>query len=239
MVYPAKKFLYIFKIIISLVFFSMSGTVFCQELLKEQALDYRRKGYEAQKAGMLGEALSYYQKAAQIDPFSAYIYNDLGVIYELLGKPEIAQEAYQKAITIDSEYGNAHYNLGLLYESRGDLPMAANYYLKLLRLEAIDDGLLKKTQQRIFEIGKVIPEVRNEYLMSETSFLDNQVTLLKKKLSSDDKALAQFYVETADSFIKKRDYLRALRLYLNVKQLDPQNSQIDTLIESTQRKLLL
>ena len=69
--------------------------------------------------------------------------------------------------------------------------------------------------------------------------MDNQVTSLKEKLSSDDKALAQFYVETAGGFIKKKDYVKALQLYLDAKQLDPQNNQIDTLIEITQRKALL
>ena len=81
MVSPTRKFLYTpFKIIISIAFLSVSRPVFCGELLKEQSIEYRQKGYEAQKAGMLGEALTYYQKAMQLDPSSALIYNDLGVI---------------------------------------------------------------------------------------------------------------------------------------------------------------
>ncbi len=239
MAHPAKHFLYTLKIIISMAFFSISGPAFCEGLLKDQALEYRHKGYEAQRAGMLGEALSYYQKAVQIDPFSAFIYNDLGVVYELSGKPDIAEQAYLKAININSNYGNAYYNLALLYESRGDLRQAAKYYLKLLGIDGVEDALIEKAHQRVFEIGRVIPEVRKEYLVSEASFLDNQVTSLKQRLSSDDKALAQFYVETADSFMKKRNYVRALQLYLDAKQLDPLNGQIDTLIETTQKKVLL
>ena len=240
MVSPTRKFLYTpFKIIISIAFLSVSRPVFCGELLKEQSIEYRQKGYEAQKAGMLGEALTYYQKAMQLDPSSALIYNDLGVIHEMTGELAIAEEAYRRALYLNPGYDKAYFNLAQLYEEKGDLFNAAEYWLKLLRIDNVREDLVKKAEKRIYEIGKVIPEVRNEYMRAEVSSLDTQVVSFKNRLSSDDTALAQFYIETAEVFVKRKEYVKALKLYLDAKHLDPRNDQVDSLIERTQKKILL
>lgn len=240
MVSPTRKFLYTpLKIIISIVILSVSRPVFCGELLKEQSIEYRQKGYEAQKSGMLGEALTYYQKAMQLDPSSALIYNDLGVIYESTGELAIAEEAYRMALYLNPGYDKACFNLAQLYEEKGDLFNSAKYWLKLLRIDNAQEDLVKKAEKRIYEIGKVIPEVRNEYMRSEASSLDTQVTSFKNRLSSDDKALAQFYIESAEVFVKRQEYVKALKLYLDAKHLDPRNDQVDNLIETTQKKILL
>jgi hypothetical protein len=65
------------------------------------------------------------------------------------------------------------------------------------------------------------------------------VVSLKNRLSSDDKALAQSYIENAEVFVKRKEYIKALKLYLDAKYLDPRNDQVDNLIETTQKKILL
>lgn len=240
MVKPTRTFLYIsLKIIISVAFLSASGSAMCGELLKEQSLEHRQKGYEAQKAGMLGEALSYYQKAIQLDPSSALIHNDLGIIYEMKGELLVAEESYQKALVIDPGYDKAYFNLAQLYEAKGDLINAANYWLKLMRLPNAEEPLVKKAEGRIYEIGRIIPEVRKEYMQSEAALLNTQTVSLKNRLATDNQALAESYIETAATFMKRKEYVKALKLYLDAKHLDPQNDHIDALIEATQKKILL
>lgn len=234
-----KYYLYIAQPIIISIFLLAGSLALSENLFKEEAVKYRQKGYEAQKSGMLADALTYYNKAIQMDPASAAIYNDLAVVHEALNEANIAEEAYLKAIAIDPGYEKAYYNLALLYEGKGDLSKASEYWLKLTQIGAPEDLMVEKAKNRIYEIGKIIPQVRAQYLESEVSSLNNEVSLFKKKLSSDNKAIAQSYIEKADTLFKKGDYLGALKMYLDAQHLDPQNNQIDILLEETQKKILL
>jgi tetratricopeptide (TPR) repeat protein len=218
---------------------SAHSSAFCQSLLQNEAFLYRQKGYDAQQAGLLGEALSFYQKAIQIDPAFAPVYNDLGVVYETLGQPDTAEQAYLKCISIDPGHVMAYYNLAQVYEGRGDFLGAAQQWQQLVSYGSEDDPMVKKAQDRIFEIGNIYPEVRKKYMEEQVSILTKRVIEFQQRIALDNKALAQHHIERARNHVKRRDYLRALRIYLNVKQIDPQNDQIDALIEETQRKLLL
>lgn len=234
-----KHLFYITQLLVINFCIAIASPAFCESLLKENALEYRQRGYQAQKAGMLAEALSFYQKALQIDPGSCVVYNDLGVVYETLGQLENAEEAYLRAAAIEPNYGKAYYNLALLHEGRGNLEKAAEYWLKLASLNAQDESMSRKAQDRLYELGEIFPVLREKYLRAEAARLDKEAAELKDKLASDNKALAQFYIEKAGILVKKREYPQALHMYLNAKQLDPQNDQIDTLIETTQKKILL
>src|SRR3989338_1140758 len=95
MAQPKKRYLFpLTQLIISVISLSLYSPAFCDSLLWERALEYRQKGYEAQAAGLLQEALNFYQKAIQINPYQAPVYNDLGVVYEMLGEGAAAKEAY-------------------------------------------------------------------------------------------------------------------------------------------------
>lgn len=234
-----KHLFYITQLLVINLCIVIASPAFCESLLRENALEYRQRGYQAQKAGMPQEALSFYQKALQIDPASCVVCNDLGVVFETLGQIENAEEAYLRAVAIEPNYGKAYYNLALLYEGRGNLQKAAEYWLKLASLSAQEESMSRKAQDRLYELGEIFPEIREKYLRAEAAHLDKEAAEFKDKLASDNKALAQFYIEKAGILVKKRNYPQALHMYLNAKHLDPQNDQIDTLIETTQRKILL
>lgn len=234
-----KSLFYISRLLVIILYTAIASPAYCESLLREDALEYRQRGYQAQKAGMLAEALSFYQKAIQIDPGLAAVYNDLGVVYETLGQIERAREAYSGAVAVDPGYGKAYFNLALLYEGGGDLRKASEYWLALIHVKDQEQSMLRMAQDRLSELGEIFPEIREQYLRSEAEYLNKEFAMLKDRWALDDKELAKFYIENAGILVKKNDYPKALRLYLNAKHLDPQNDQIDTLIETTQRKILL
>lgn len=237
---PKKRYLFlIIPLFTGVISLSLCGVARCENLLKESAIEYRQKGYEAQAAGMLGEALIFYQKAIQIDPMQAPVYNDIGVIYEMQGEVERAEQAYFMSANIDPAYAKAYFNLAQLYEGEGDLLRASEQWIKVTEASDREDPMVQKAESRIYEIGKLYPEVGKKYLQSQISLLGRDMAWFKQRIAPDSKALAQYYIENARGFAKKRDNLKALRLYLDAKQLDPQNDQIDSLIEETQRKVLL
>ncbi|OGX23443.1 MAG: hypothetical protein A3J51_00175 [Omnitrophica WOR_2 bacterium RIFCSPHIGHO2_02_FULL_45_21] len=240
MVQPETKYpFYITQLLVINLCIAIASPAFCAGLLTENALEYRSRGYQAQKAGMLAEALSFYQKALQIDPASCVVYNDLGVVFETLGQIENAEEAYLRAVAIEPSYGKAYYNLALFYEGRGNLQKASEYWLKFASLNAQEESMSRKAEDRLSGLREVFPEIREKYLGAQAAQLDKEAAEFKDKLSSDNKALAQFYIEKAGILVKKSNYPQALHMYLKAKHLDPQNDQIDTLIETTQRKILL
>lgn len=242
MAQPKARYLFrAAQLILFNLFFSTASSAFTEPtLLKEEALEYRQKGYEAQSSGMLADALIFYEKSAQIDPTSAPVYNDLGVVNEMMGQFDTAEEAYLRAVSIDPGYGKAYFNLAQLYEEKGDLPKAGEYWIGLSQLDNQEPSMLKKAGNRVYEIGKLVPGLREKYFEMEVSLLNKKVTAYKKRLAyGDDKELARFYMEKAGSLLKKKDYLRALRISLDAKQLDPENDQLDSLIETAQKKLLL
>ncbi|HLH80058.1 MAG TPA: tetratricopeptide repeat protein, partial [Chthonomonas sp.] len=63
------------------------------------------------KEDKLQEALDAFQHAIQLNPKFADAYNNLGVVYERLGKKDQALAAYRKAVEIDPKNRPARANL--------------------------------------------------------------------------------------------------------------------------------
>lgn len=234
-----KPLFYIIRLLIIILSIAITGPAFCEILLEENALEYRQKGYQAQKAGMLQEALNFYQKALLIGPPSAAVFNDLGVVYEMLAQIDNAKKAYLQAVAIDSNYGKAYFNLALLYEGEGHLREALEYWLKLASLGGQEESMIRKAQDKVHELTEIFPDMQDKIPRSGQANLDQGFAALKDEWAMDNNELAQFYIKKAEIFAKKRNYPQALRMYLDAKQLDPQNKQIDELIETTQKMLLL
>mgnify|MGYP001561130860 CR=1 FL=1 len=142
---------------------------------KEKAIEYRVKGYQAQKIGQLLEALAYYQKSVMIDPRNASVYNDIGIVYEMLGNSQEAEKSYLDALTVDSSYTDVYSNLALLYEKKGDFYKAARYWMKRAYDGKEDDLWAQKARQRLVEIGKIMPEVKQMYANKEAQVLASKV----------------------------------------------------------------
>lgn len=234
-----KSLFYISRLLIIILSIAITGPAFCEILLKENALEYRQKGSEAQKAGMLQEALGFYQKALLLDPASAVIFNDLAVVYEMLGQIENAEKAYGQAVAIDPNYGKPYFNLALLYESRGNLRKALEYWLKLASLGGQEESMIGKAKDKVYELAEIFPDMQDKISPLEAAHLDGEVRALKDEWAMDNNELAQSYIKKAEIFAKKKDYPQALHMYLKAKQLDPQDKQIDELIETAQKMLLL
>lgn len=117
-----------------------------------QARQYRESGLESQRQGNLAEAISYYQKAAIMNPGYAAVYNDLGVVYEAQGFMERAKENYLKSIAVDPGYLSAYTNLAFFYENQLDLKNAEFYWDKRVQLGSSDDPWTQEAVCRLENI---------------------------------------------------------------------------------------
>jgi len=145
-------------IILSILILSVSLTNISHvyaAMLKEEAKSYRDKGYEAQDRGDIDSAISWYQKATNLDPDYAVPHNDLGILFEAKGWLDRAESEYQKALALDPDYGKVHTNLALLYERKGELEKAAFHWMMRYRLGRSDDAWTDEARQRLEKLGLI------------------------------------------------------------------------------------
>ena len=141
----------------ALAFLVIVPNLVAAEPLRREAVSYRTKGYEAQQRGDLNEALSDYQKAAELDTSYPIPLNDAGVVLEGLGRLEDAEQAYLKALSINPNYLEPHANLGILYERMKQKDKAIYYWTKRYQLGDPSDAWTARAGERLVALGAMPP----------------------------------------------------------------------------------
>lgn len=103
------------------------STVYGGEDMKKQAAQYREEGYALQRDNKLPEAFDFYKKAVYLDPAYAAAYNDMAIVYYLMGDIASAEALFLKSIQTDAAYDAPVYNLACLYEKQGKYVSALQY----------------------------------------------------------------------------------------------------------------
>jgi tetratricopeptide (TPR) repeat protein len=218
-----------FILIACIIFFYVPAS-FSQTIDTKQAQFYRDKGYEAQRLGNLDMALSFYQKAVEFNPSYALVYNDIGIVLEAKGNSAQAKEAYLKAVSLDQNCLGAYYNLAALYEKEGDLDKAAYYWKMRVNLGDWSDNWTWKA---------------NEHLQSieAKSGLDTKGAPptgdLARGAEPNPKRDAQYHLNRGRQYLAAGDYTAALKEFNAAIILDPNNTEIEELLEDAQRRVLL
>jgi len=205
--------------------------------IKEEARDYRQKGYEAQSKGDLDSALSYYQKAIQTDPYFVSAYNDLGIVCEMKGYLDKAEEAYKRAIQIDPEYLASYSNLALLYERKSDILKAAEFWRKRIQLGDLSELWTQKAKERLKALGIISPEIRRIILEEEATDLSRHILEEKRRAEEERKVKIKTHFDLGMSYYLKGDYQEAQKEFKEALTLDPQNSEIKELLDKLTHKV--
>ena len=206
-------------------------------LLQRQARLYRADGLRLQKMGNLNGALGMYQKAAEIDPSYAAVFNDIGVVYEAKGDLDKAETSYLRAIKIDPNFLSVYSNLGALYESRRELEKAAYYWQKRASFGLAHDPWTKRARKHVQDISVALggPNAASEMELID---LMKEVSSRKSHLQESDKAQAAQYFEKAKRSYKKDDYPSAIKYATSALTLDPDNSEIEAFVSKVQIRAL-
>jgi len=210
---------------------------------KAAAKHYREKGYTAQANGDVDTAMSYYQKAIELDPTYAVAYNDLGVLYELKGFQDRAEESYLKCLKINPKYQSAYFNLANLYEEKGDLNKAAGYWKKRIEIGDPNEPWTRKAKERLQNIGLVSEEIRNELKEQEKKELIKSISRQKDMEDKDlleadsQKTRARKLFKSATANYSQGNYAASLKESALANALDPANSDIEKLMNKAQEKI--
>lgn len=121
--------------------------------LREEAASYRTKGYDAQQRGDVTEAMSYYRKAAELDPTYPTPHNDLGILLEGQSRFKDAEGAYRQALALRSNFLEAHTNLAMLYERMGQQEKAIAHWMTRYQLGDPSDPWTLRAEERLRALG--------------------------------------------------------------------------------------
>jgi len=103
----------------------------------EEAAAHFRRGYEAQMAGRLGQAIEHYRRSLAVHP-TAEAHTFLGWALSFQGKHEEAIAQCHMAILLDPDFGNPYNDIGA-------------YLIELGRHEEAVAWLLRAKQARRYE----------------------------------------------------------------------------------------
>ena len=79
----------------------------------------------------------------------------------------------------------------------------------------------------------------DSYIELEASSLKKEISSFKRAGPSDKKLRLQRQLSKGNAFYQDKDYLNALKMYMEAKESDPQDNQINSLLDAALSKLLL
>lgn len=100
--------------------------------LPAEAVSMYNRALEKTNMGDLSTAITEYQQAIKMYPYFIEAYNNMGEIYSILGKTELAISTYNKALDIEKNH-KVLLNIGVEYYNAGNYYYALDYFLESLK----------------------------------------------------------------------------------------------------------
>jgi tetratricopeptide (TPR) repeat protein len=99
--------------------------------LKQRAVEFFRRAYEAQMGEDYTEAAELYRRSIETYP-TAEAHTFLGWVYSFEGRYDEAIDECLKAIAVDSTFGNPYNDIGSYLLARGDLWTCVRWFRRAL-----------------------------------------------------------------------------------------------------------
>ncbi|MDD5194788.1 MAG: tetratricopeptide repeat protein [Candidatus Omnitrophica bacterium] len=215
--------------ILTLIFFPLISAQGAEQIvnpqLQDQARTYRTQGYKLQSQGDLAGALTYYQKAAELDPTYIEVINDIGVIYEGLNDLEGAIAMYNKALAVNGDYLPTYTNLAFLYEKKGDIPNATYYWEKRYELGQEGEYWREVSAQHLLALG-TYPQVKKTMLEKQALRLSKELVYSREQERLKTIEEAKLHFDIGSNLFLQADYTAAIKEFETVLSLNPADDEL-------------
>jgi Flp pilus assembly protein TadD len=101
---------------------------------RNNGVAYLNLGYDLHKQGRLNDAMNYYSKSLEVDPYAQNAHNNIGFILAEQGKVTQAIDHYHAELRLFPKNANAHNNLANALFRQGQMVDAALHYREALRI---------------------------------------------------------------------------------------------------------
>ncbi|MDP2939316.1 MAG: hypothetical protein Q8O13_04445 [Candidatus Omnitrophota bacterium] len=236
-----SKGFYIFLVSALLISSALESLAYAISL-KDQAKDYREKGYNLQLVGDTDSALAFYQKAISLDPSFVAVYNDLGIVSEMHADIERSEYYYLKAIELDHSYLAAYSNLAYLYEKKGDFLKAALFLKRRIEKGFPADLWTKKAKDNLRRLSLLSKEVKDMLIQEEVATFESEFSQQLYTRKINDFGLnviqAKEHFEKGFALLKQNEFSLALEEFKKAKRFTPDDKRINLAINNAAQALI-
>lgn len=161
------------------------------------------------ESGDVDKASLTVQSALDKVPTYAPAHILMGQIYLEKDVPALARDSFQEALRLDPENAAGYYQLGVLYERWKDLQQAHANYLQAWVLQPDNDA-------------HFLALVEVEVSLGQEDAALNRLVEQVGRAQRD----ASVYMVAANIFTRKNDHQRAVEMYRQARNLEPENSMV-------------
>lgn len=148
------------------------------------------------RRGEFQDAMKHLQRANELSPKSAFILNDLAILYRITQQPEHAIRRFQQVIALKPDFHEARVSLGQVYTRQGEYAQAEAAYRAVIErsptfwLARLSLGNLLLGQNRLNEAVEQYQKVIE--LDTEDADTHNNLGIALLKLGRADEAVKHF-----------------------------------------------
>ncbi|MEW6620518.1 MAG: tetratricopeptide repeat protein [bacterium] len=172
------------------------------------AIAYYIQGSRMGDNARVDKALVFYKKAAEINPFLADAYNNMGVIYTQRNMLDDAINVFKEAYRMNTQHVAALENLVRIFYNRNDLENAA-----LVLEEILQTHPQYKTQEILTFLGRIY---------FDQGRLDKVISQCKKIIKLDPSNVAA-YDNLGSMYYRQGKLKEAKESFEKIRQLQPDN----------------
>ncbi|MEM0950804.1 MAG: tetratricopeptide repeat protein [Cyanobacteria bacterium P01_H01_bin.74] len=92
--------------------------------------------YKNNRMNLFQQSVQALQRAANLDPNSPEVLNELGTTYRFMGRDNEALQAFEQALKLDPNMADATMNAGVIYLKNGDVASARGKFQDAIRLNS-------------------------------------------------------------------------------------------------------
>ena len=201
--------------------------------LPPQLVEVFNQGVEALNAGQLDAAEKAFLRVLKEGGKAAYVYNDLGIVYERRGEREQALAQFRQAIRLQPDYVAPHALMGSILLAMGKFPEAAHELELAVKLQPKDPLLhvqlakaygREEDYPRVLEQLQVLQELaplEPEYVyQSAQTYLDLSAWCYQQIIRLQPTS-ARAYQAMAENFRAEGRPELAMRAFQRAAQADP------------------
>jgi len=150
------------RLLAAIALAAVLATPLCADDLPEALQAPFTEAVQALKAGRLDEAETLFRRVLDAGGKEAYVYNNLGLVYQQRGRHEAAAEQFREAIRRDPAYAAPRVALGASLLALGQVKAAAAELEKVVELSP-KDPLPRRELARAYERAGSWPEAVEQY----------------------------------------------------------------------------